>query len=183
MELNRISAVFKHGLFGYAVTGIMMFFLGYFISSILKSEMEYKNEISLADILNISITALVTIGAAWYITKRLNEDRYAKELAIEDLKEIEHNITSIVNKVHAAGPATEILLSVHQLNILLNRLDRTCKVNGKNISVQKVKNHFNIFYRIVGDIDNEEFDNAAVLTSADNLIMEVRETILKINQL
>lgn len=186
MGQDRIRQVIGHSMFWIVLSGILMFTIGYITSSVFPPGMEYKNEISLADIINIAATAIVTLSAAWYITKKLNEARYAKELAIDDLKEIEDNIASIVRTAQTpieAGTHPDILPSIHQLHGLLKRLEHTCQINGKSVPVENIMNRFYCFYGCATNFGDESFNSSLIITTGDDLIVAVRETMLRINKL
>lgn len=164
---------------------ILSFCLGFILSGIFKEQFQYQNSITLADVGNIVIPCLVTLFAAWYLSKKLNEDRFAKELAINDLKEIEQHISAIINrsKSHSNCIIREILPQVNQLQTLIKRLERTCSVNGKKVPTDKVKNKFLCFYGCATNFGDKPLDVPAITLYGDELIIEIRSTIANINRM
>ena len=163
---------------------VTSFSVGYVLSGIFNQPFCFENSISLADILNILLPFIVTLFAAWYLSKKINEDRYAKELAINDLKEIEYNITSIIKSAQTGreGVISEVVTQVNQLHLLLKRLERTCSVNGVKISTQKVMNKFYYFYGCATNFDTP-LDVPHIMDYGDDLIVEIRSTMTFINKM
>ena len=64
---------------------------------LLKTSWSYSYVVEPIDIVNILVTILVTIFVAWYVTKKLSEERFEKELIISDLKSIEECIKKILD--------------------------------------------------------------------------------------
>ena len=185
MGQNKLRSWFAGGALKYVVFGGIMFLSGYLFSQLMSGSFIYKNELSLSDFANITATCLLTMVAAWYIAKKLNEDRYAKELAIGDLKKIEENIALIIAKVqNDTTPGYQnILEAVQQLHGQLRRLGRTCSINGSKVPIEKIMNRFYGFYGCATNFGDTTPDSSHVISTGDDLIVEIRETILRINQL
>ena len=64
---------------------------------LLQTSWSYSYVVEPIDIINILVTVLVTIFVAWYVTKKLSEERFEKELIISDLKSIEECIKKILD--------------------------------------------------------------------------------------
>lgn len=75
---------------------------------------KFKNEVELTDLINIIVTVSSAIGAAWFIAKKLSEDRFNKELTINDLKKIEEQIGNIIE----IAVKNDILTNEQQQEIL-----------------------------------------------------------------
>lgn len=163
----------------------MAFCLGIVLSKYIHFGFSYQNSITFADIANIGITTVVTIFAAWYLSKRLNEDRFLKEMAISDLKDIEQIVSDIIIKVQQDGSNinVEILKLVNHLQLLLSRFNRTCKLNRKQESINSVQNCFNNLYRFATDFGPDPLDIQSITKYGTDLIVEIRDTITNINKL
>ncbi len=180
MEQNRIVTIACRTL-----VAITIFSVGYLSSNLISTGISYKNEVSFSDILNIGATCLATIFAAWYISKKLNEDRYAKELIINDLRKIESSISNIVSAAQnpANGNRKGIVEMVNQLHGSLSRLERTCGVNGKKVPIKSIMHRFYCFYGCATNFGDEPLNIPLIVSSGDDLIVEIRTTITQINQL
>ena len=161
------------------------FCIGIVVSKLVSFGFSYQNSISFADIANILVTTVVTIFAAWYLSKRLNEDRFSKEMAISDLKDIEQIVSDIIIKAQLEDPIlnAEILKLVNHLQVLLSRFDRTCKLKRKQESIISIQNNFISLYRFATDFDTGPLDIQAIIKYGTDLIVEIRDTINSINKL
>ena len=161
------------------------FSLGIIISKCFHFGFTYQNSITFADIANMGLTTIVTIFAAWFLSKRLNEDRFSKEMAISDLKEIELIVSNIITKVQEEGDDVnkELLKLTNHLQQLLSRFDRTCKLKRKQKSIKTVQQNFNTLYRFTTDFGADPLDVQSVIKYGTDLIVEIRDTITNINKL
>ncbi|MDE6695813.1 MAG: hypothetical protein K2K25_02940 [Muribaculaceae bacterium] len=171
--------------FLYFVGLIFSFYIGFLVANLFSEKFNYSAQITLADISNILVTSLVTIFAAWYLSKKLNEDRYAKELAINDLKAIEENISSVVDKAHNPGGDIigQLMPLINQLHHLLKRLERTCAINGKKVSTDRIMNSFLCFYGCATNFEDKPLNLDLIISYGDDLIVEIRGTIAAINKM
>lgn len=165
--------------------------LGFLISRLSSDTIQYTASITLADITDLIITSAVTIFAAWYLSKKINEDRFAKELVIGDLRDIEQNIASVVNKIHGSQPSSpgqdeiinQLMPLVNQLHPLLKRFERTCAVNGKKVQTEKIMNSFRGFYGCATNFGDNPIDLSMVISYGDDMIVNIRATIADINKM
>lgn len=150
---------------------------------LLQTNWSYSYVVEPIDIVNILTTILVTVFAAWYITKRLSEERYDKELVISDLRSIENCIKKVLDLCDTSDGNTNILTSINQLHILINRFQRT--VTSRKINVTKLQNAFWNFYAAATDYDSNDntanVDLPLVQHLGDDLIIEVRQIIRVVN--
>lgn len=168
------------------VSLLVMFALGYFVCGIFGTAWIYRNEISTSDFLNLVVTCIVTLFAAWYIASKINEDRYAKELTISDLREIECNISQIILKAQETD-GNDVIRSVipliNQLQVLLTRLEKTCSINGEKVPITNIKNKFYCFFGCATNFEGEPLNLPLITLTGDELIVEIRQTISKINRM
>lgn len=171
--------------FLYILGLIFSCYIGFLIANLCSDKFNYSTQITLADISNIIVTSLVTIFAAWYLSKKLNEDRYAKELAINDLKAIEENISSIVDKIHKPEDNIigQLIPLINQLQHLLQRLERTCAINGKKVPTDRIMKSFYCFYGCATNFEDKPLDLNLIISYGDDLIVEIRGTIAAINKM
>ena len=176
--------------FWLVVSIAVSFALGFALSRMLTDEFSFDNRISLADVTTIIATSLVTVFAAWYLSKKLNEDRYAKEMHIEDLKKIEESISSVIDKAQqiqettgTQDDITDIVTKVNHLHTLLQRLKRTSRIHNKDIEMNSVTNSFLCFYGCATNYSDTSPNLSLVMSYGDDLIVEIRKTISNINKL
>lgn len=168
----------------WGIAFLGFFACGYICALFYKSPIDYSGQLTLSDILSTLVGAFVTLWAAWYITKKLNEDRYSKELTISDLKEIEESIAYIVAVAQDEPDQTsDIIAKVNRLHGTLSRLERTCKINDKNVSIANVMNRFYCFYGCATNFGDKPLNIPLIVSSGDDLIIEIRTAINRINKL
>ena len=163
---------------------IISFSVGAFVSKCIHLGVKFENTLTLSDIVYVGITSIVTLFAAWYLSKKLNEDRFSKELAIADLKDIEQVVAAIIDKAqdNTSNINGELMKLLNKLQQLLSRFDRTCTINN-NDSKYAVRGNFNTLYRYATDFSGEPLDTQAVVKYGTDLIVEIRNTISSINRL
>jgi hypothetical protein len=79
------------------------------------------------------ILLLVSIFIAWYVTKRLSEERFDKELVIADLRDIESCMKKTLELYDRSNNNNEILIHLNQLHILIQRFQRTIDIDGMDM--------------------------------------------------
>lgn len=150
---------------------------------LLKTSWSYSYVVEPIDIVNMLVTILVTIFVAWYVTKKLSEERFDKELIISDLKSIEECIKKILDSYERQNANNQILALINQLHILINRFEKT--VDSRQIATNKLRSSFwNLFaaatdYTSVDDTSTIDIPRVEYL--GDELIIEVRRIIAKVN--
>lgn len=150
---------------------------------LLRTSWSYSYVVEPIDIVNMLVTILVTIFVAWYVTKKLSEERFDKELIISDLKSIEECIKKILDSYERQNANDQILALINQLHILINRFEKT--VDSRRISTNELKNSFWNLFAVATDyntVDNtSNIDLPMVEHLGDELIIEVRRVIVKVN--
>ena len=164
---------------------LMSLIIGFLLNVIIRTSWTYSYVVEPIDIINIVITTSVTIFVAWFITKQISEERFEKELVISDLKSIEICIESML-KSYEEGKANEkILASINQLYILINRFEKT--ISFKKIDISTLQAKFWQLYSTATDYTSSEnvdsINLPAVQAYSDDLIVEIRKTIGKINSI
>lgn len=149
----------------------------------LKTSWLFKYEVEVVDLINLLATIGCTLGAAWLISKKLSEERFEKELQINDLKKIEEQINELIaiivkNQSLSAQNREEILNINAYLNSLINRF---IVVNSNNIDNRNIINSFNLFYGFSTNFGND-FNVPSIILHGDKLLKAVRDQIRLINK-
>lgn len=147
-------------------------------------------EIVPVDVIDLIVTSAVTIGVGYYIVKRLSEQRFEKEMLIEDLRRIEEKVSSIE---HAFDSHEELDISVVSGDIsavrhLLDRFKHTLEMTGNPYvkDMENINHAFNQLFRSATDFDSKiiqtkKTDKSAIIDCASDVILRLREVIVKIN--
>lgn len=144
-----------------------------------------KHEVELVDFINILVTISCALGAAWFVAKKLSEDRFNKELTITDLRKIEEQIGCIVEmfikyETIDESQKNEILNINSYLNSLINRFEI---VNNINLANSNLRERFNVFYRYSTDFDSGNgSDVQNIINEGNQLIKAIRLEIIKVNE-
>lgn len=179
MGQNKVSLTLW-GIVAILILSILIIFG----NGIFSSSWKYEFDVRPMDVITLCVTSLITIFAAWYITKYLNEDRYAKELVIEDLKQIESTVGDIIDlSGESSNVSANTLSRINKLHLLIERLGKTCNINGKKVNITPIQNKFYLFYGFATDYSESGLDLPSIQLFGDNLIIEIRTMIGKINTL
>lgn len=150
---------------------------------LLQTSWSYSYVVEPIDIINILVTVLVTIFVAWYVTKKLSEERFEKELIISDLKSIEECIKKILDSYEQENANKQVLALINQLHILINRFEKT--VAPQRISTIDLKRRFWRLFAVATNYtaanDTSSIDIPQVEYLSDELIIEIRRIITKVN--
>lgn len=84
---------------------------------LLRTKWSYNYVVEPIDVINIVVTLLVSIFIAWYVTKRLSEERFDKELVIADLRDIESCMKKTLELYDRSNNNNEILIHLNQLHM------------------------------------------------------------------
>lgn len=168
------------------IASILLLLLGYWGAGLLSTEWVYDYTVEPMDIINLITTVVVSVYVAWYITKRLTEERFEKELVISDLKDIEGEINKILDAYEKSEPGDVILPSINQLRILIDRFKKSIQLTAsKKLDTATLDSSFTQFYRYATDygaVDNvTDIDLPSVQNYGSILIIEVRNLISTIN--
>lgn len=178
MGQNKIAVIFFSISFIVVIALITVLSFG-----LLKTSWSYNYVVEPIDIISIIVTILVTIFVAWYITKKLSEERFDKELIISDLKSIEECIKRILDAYETQNANNQVLVLINQLHILINRFEKT--IVSRKIDTDKLKKSFWNLFAAATDYtttdDTSSIDIPKVEYLSDELIIEVRRIIGKVN--
>ncbi len=150
---------------------------------LLQTKWVYNYVVEPIDVINIVVTLLVSIFIAWYVTKRLSEERFDKELVIADLRDIESCMKKTLELYERSNNNNEILIHLNQLHILIQRFQRTIDIGG--MDMRALQNAFWRLFAAATDYDSgndtDSIDIPSVQRYGDDLIIEVRRIIRVIN--
>lgn len=150
---------------------------------LLKTKWTYNYVVEPIDVINIIITLLVSVFIAWYVTKRLSEERFDKELVISDLRDIESCMKKTLELYDRSDNNNEILVYLNQLHILIERFRRTIDTGG--VDMRALENSFWRFFAAATDYDSgndtNNIDIPSVQRFGDDLIIEIRRIIRVVN--
>lgn len=147
-------------------------------------------EIVPVDVIDLMVTSAITIGVGYYIVKRLSEQRFEKEMLIEDLRRIEEKVSSIE---HAFDSHTNLDLSLMSgelstIRHLIDRFKHTLQMTGNPYvsDMEQIDRAFNKLFRSATDfksitIKPQDVDNSVIIKCASDVILRLREVIVKIN--
>jgi hypothetical protein len=150
-----------------------------------------STEIVPLDVFNLIITSGLTLFLAWYITKRLTEQRYEKEYIIEDLKNIEEQI-NYIERLTGDIQTIQLQPLLEIFNKLQNHIERFNKTSEVfNISCKdslSLSSNYNSLYKKATDIDGLQLDIDSIKrneihTTCSNFVITTRSLICEINKL
>lgn len=179
MGKNKIIQVLIY-IFLLVIAGISLLYgLGFW-----RTSWSFKCEVELVDFINIIVTIFSAICAAWYIAKKLSEERFCKELIISDLRKIEELIGTVIeilikNERLTDDQKQEILNLIGYLNSLIDRFEFINEYDNSNTGLKPA---FRRFYRLSTDFGSRTDINIQEVVSTSNvLIKEIRSQIININ--
>lgn len=147
-------------------------------------------EIVPVDVIDLMVTSAITIGVGYYIVKRLSEQRFEKEMLIEDLRRIEEKVSSIENAFDSHEELDISLVSgyISSVRHLLDRFKHTLQMTGNSYveEMKEIDHAFNRLFRSATDFDSkiiqtQKTDKSAIIDCASEVILKLREVIVKIN--
>jgi len=154
------------------------------------SNVTITKEIDPLDVFTLIISSAITIFLAWYITKKLSEQRYEKEFIITDLKTIEDQINYIERLVQDSQ-----IIQLQQLLDIFNKLRSNIDRFLKTIEIfeiscsesTKLNTLYNTLYKTVTDIDGiqlemNEINRSKIHITCSNLVITTRKIIYTINK-
>lgn len=180
MGKNKIIQLLIY-IFLLVIAGISLLYgLGFW-----RTSWSFKCEVELVDFINIIVTVFTAVCAAWYISKKISEERFFKELIISDLRKIEELISSVIeilirNEHLEETQKQEILNLIGYLKNLIDRFEFINEYNNQNSRLRTV--FFN-FYGLSTDFGSDNnIDIQNVIMTGNKLIKEVRCQIININE-
>jgi hypothetical protein len=154
------------------------------------SKVTISNDLIPLDVVSLLVSSLLTVFLAWYITKKLTEQRFEKEFIIEDLKNIEtqinyiERITSDIDSIQLQ-PILDLL---SKLQTHIDRFNKTIKVLQIPCrESNKLNASFATLYRKATDVDGLQLDIDSVKrneihTVCTNFIIITRSLVCSINK-
>lgn len=125
------------------------------------SSVTLSKELVPLDVVNLFATSIITVFLAWYITKKLSEQRYEKEFVITDLKNIEDQINYIERSTSNTEsielqPLLDLLIKL-QLNIdRFNKTVEILRISCKDS--KKLDKYYKKLYKKVTDVDGIQLE-------------------------
>ena len=177
-----------------AIFIILIFFIvalfSFLFTGLIQKEWTFSYVVEPIDLINLIVTFLISVFVAWYITKQLSEERFEKELIISDLKAIEECMKRSLDLLTPYNQTAKnisdgelIMHSYNELQILISRFKKT--VSSRNIDTNKLSGLLTQFYKEITNFDSsvdiKNLDYPQVQQLGDDLIIEVRDIIRKIN--
>ena len=169
------------------IASIILLLIGYLGAGLLRTGWVFDYTVEPMDIINLIVTIVVSVYVAWYITKRLTEERFEKELVISDLKDIESEVKKVLDAYEDNNPGGIVLPAVNQLQNLIKRFKKSIQMtSSKNLDMKVLDKAFTNFYGCATNYEAEsetkDIDLPSVQTYGNNIIVEVRNLISKINK-
>ncbi len=122
-------------------------------------------EIDPINVLNLVFTSTSTLFLAWFLSKKLQEQRYEKEFLINDLKSIENEINRLVSLISNS--------SVIELNEMISKIETIRYELDKFKQTSIISNLSSINSKDLNIIHNKLFRN---LTDFDGSSLDIDET-------
>lgn len=143
------------------------------------------------DVINLFVTGGITIWIGYYIVKKLSEQRFEKEMLINDLRLIEQEVNGI-RSLFQTSEHVDIAHISSKMNSIENIIDRF----ASTITISKVissdstvalRKAFNILYASTTDFGSNVEDASSVVLppiqkASNDVILKTRELILRINK-
>lgn len=152
-----------------------------------KTSWTFKYEVDAIAFINILVTIICAGGLAWYVTKRLSEERFDKEIIIKDLQLIENQLGNILDLLERGNQtaSNDIVARVNHLRILIDRFKKLIQ-DKYGIKTENLEDKFNQFYMISTNFDTSQnvknIDVPNVIAKGEDIIIELRSLIGNINR-
>lgn len=143
------------------------------------------------DVINLFVTVGVTIWIGYYIVKKLSEQRFEKEMLINDLKLIEQEVNAIGSLLQTSTRVdiTHISSKINTIEGIINRFVSTIAISTV-IPETYTNSLLMAFYSLYAAAT--DFDSLVVETSninmphiqkaSNDVVIKTRELILRINK-
>lgn len=166
---------------------LLIHFIRLFCGVIFISEIDYS--VNAFDFISLIITSLLTILVAWYITKKLTEQRFEKDFLINDLNSIEEIVHSIEDILESSSSLniTYMASKINSIFMLKNRMkDAIEQTSLSGTDVSQLENSINDLFTSATNFDAQDIpisdvDIPQIQQHCSNLIRETRNLIIKIN--
>lgn len=166
---------------------LLIHFIRLFCGFIFISEIDYS--VNAFEYVSLILSSFLTILVAWYITKRITEQRFEKDFLINDLKSIEdivHNIENILETSSSIN-ITYIASRINSIFMLKDRMKEAIELTSlSNMDITPLENSINDLFTSATDFDAQdvpisEVDIPEIQQRCSNLIKETRNLIIEIN--
>lgn len=178
------------GLLSFVLIIVLFFFISLLYCQSWFSTVTLSKELVPLDVFNLLFTSGITVFLAWYITKKLTEQRYEKEFVIGDLKNIEEQI-NYIEKLTSDIQSIQL----QPLLDLLTKLQTHIERFNKTIDILKMpcndSKKLNIYYtslfKKATDVDGLQLDLDSVKRNeihkvCNNFVVTTRSIICAINK-
>lgn len=154
------------------------------------NDFHLSKEVDPISVLSVLLTSIVTLVAAWYISKKIKEQRFEKDFLLKDLSKIEQTVEEIENLISPGSVELKLIIEkLSNIQRLNKSFSNTLKLCGKNESrAYDLNSKYSSMYSLLTDCDsnhliiNDENDNK-LLNEINSYSLEIRRLILKVNKL
>lgn len=166
---------------------LLIHFIRLFCGFIFISEIDYS--VNAFEYVSLILSSFLTLSVAWYITKRITEQRFEKDFLINDLKSIEdivHNIENILETSSSIN-ITYIASRINSIFMLKDRMKEAIELTSlSKMDITPLENSINDLFTSATDFDAQdvpisEVDIPEIQQRCSNLIKETRNLIIEIN--
>lgn len=166
---------------------LLIHFIRLFCGFIFISEIDYS--VNAFEYVSLIITSFLTLIVAWYITKRLTEQRFEKDFLINDLKSIEEIVHSIEDLLETSSSIniTHMASKINSIFMLKNRMKEAIELTSLfGIDIRSLENSINDLFTSATNFDAQDVpisdvDIPEIQQRCTRLIKETRSLIIKIN--
>ena len=165
------------------ILSILLFLIGFLLHGLFRTSWSFSYKVEPIDLISILVTIFCATTVAFYINKRLSEERFHKELLIADLKAIEDNVSHVVEVLlNPETGGTEVMGRINYIRVLIYRIK---KLLDKDIDTSVLDPTFLRFYVAATDFDTiqntRNIIEPDVIDAGECLIIEVRRLIGQVN--
>lgn len=174
------------------ITVIVLFLFGCFLSInawFQNLQVDYK--LVPIDVFSLIVSSAITIWVGYYVVKKLSEQRFEKEMLINDLRLIEQEIQGI-ETIFETSENVDVTLVSGKMNAIKHLLDRftyTVKLSehGVDNEIQPINEAFNNLYLAATNFDSDfvnrnDIDRASISYRTNRLILKVRKLTVNLNK-
>lgn len=143
------------------------------------------------DVINLFVSGGITIWIGYYIVKKLSEQRFEKEMLINDLRLIEQEVNSI-GSLFQTSTRVDIAHISSKINTIENIIDRfistiTISTIVPIKSTDSLRKAFYILYASATNLESDvvetsKIDLPPIQKASNDVILKTRELILQINK-
>lgn len=143
------------------------------------------------DVFSLFVSSAITIWLGYYVVKKLSEQRFEKEMLINDLRLIEQEIQNI-ETIFETAENVDITLVSGKMNTIKHLLDRfayTVRLSENNVNneIQPINDAFNSLYLASTNFDSDfvnrnDIDRASISYNTNRLILKVRKLTISLNK-